>query len=106
MEVIITDFNFEGYYAPLFQGIFSFVIGLILAPFSLGLFIYIFLYFLLELMYAYRRGFWYTPFEIGVRFSIFLLGLLGFVIGRMLSGDHNPWRVHYDDWDFKDFSSL
>jgi len=106
-HVLITkDFDFDGYYSPFFQATFGFALGLILAPFSVGLFIFIVLYFVFELFYAYRRGFWYTPAEILVRFSIFLIGLLGFITGRLLSGDDNPWRVHYDTWDLSDFSTL
>lgn len=94
-------FNDEGYYTVLFQIVLAVVIGMLLAPFSLGLFIYIFFYLLFELLYAYRRGFRYTPEELIARLAIFLWGLVGFLFVRFAIGDHQPIRHHYDQWDYQ-----
>jgi len=93
-------FNNQGYYTVLFQIVLTVVLGIILSIFSVGLFIYIFFYFLFELMYANRRGFRYTPDEAITRLSIFLWGLVGFLFGRYAIGDGNPFRSHYDVWDY------
>jgi len=93
-------FNEDGYYTVFFQIFLGFVLGLILAPFSLGLFIFIIVYFFFELLYAYRRGFKYTPWELMTRFSIFLWALLGFLFARFAIGDKHPFHHHYDIWEF------
>lgn len=89
----------EGYYDPLFQIFLSIVIGMILAPFSLGLFFFIVIYVICELYYAFLRGFRYTPEEMAYRSLVFFAGFLGFLFGRAFSGDDNPFRIHYDEWD-------
>ena len=90
----------EGYYHPLFQICLGIALGLILAPFSLGLFIFIFIYIICEIYYAYIRGFKYTPDEMAYRALAFFLGFLAFLFGRYFSGDVDPIRMHYDEWDF------
>ena len=87
------------YYNPLFQIALSISLGLLLAPFSLGLFIYIFVYIISELYYAYLRGFKYTPDEMAYRSLAFFIGFLAFLFGRYASGDIDPFRMHYDEWD-------
>lgn len=93
-------FNDDGYYSILFQIVLAVVIGILLAPFSVGLFIFIFFYLLFELFYAYRRGFRYTPEEMIIRLSIFLWGLVGFLFARYAIGDSQPFRHHYDEWNY------
>ena len=88
------------YYTVFFQVLLTFIIGLILAPFSVGLFIYLVFYFIFELYYANKRGFKYTIEEMWTRLAIFLWGLVGFLFGRWAIGDLNPLRHHYDKWDF------
>ena len=89
----------EGYYDPLFQIFFSVVVGMILAPFSLGLFLFLAVYLIFELYYAYIRGFKYTPDEMAYRALVFFVGFLGFLFGRYFSGDPDPFRMHYDEWE-------
>lgn len=94
-------FNEDGYYTVIFQIVLTVVLGILLAPFSVGLFIFIVFYLLFELFYAYRRGFRYTPEELLTRLAIFLWGLIGFLFGRFAIGDHQPIRHHYDEWNYK-----
>ena len=89
----------EGYYHPLFQISLSIAMGLLLSPFSWGLFVFIFVFIIFELYYAYLRGFRYTPDEMSYRALSFFLGLLAFLFGRYYSGDDDPLRQHYDNWD-------
>jgi len=91
--------DLSDYYNPLFQISLSIALGLALAPFSLGLFIYIFVYIISELYYAYLRGFKYTPDEMVYRALVFFVGFLAFLFGRYCSGDSDPFRMHYDEWD-------
>ena len=92
------DEFFSGYYSPLFQIIVSVVLGIIFSPFSLGFLIFLAVYIIMELWYAQLRGFRYTPAEISMRFLVFLMGLLGFLYGRITIGDLNAARHHYDEW--------
>jgi len=95
-----TYFNDYGYYSVLFQFVLAVVFALILAPFSVGLFIYIVFYFIFELLYANYRGFRYSITEVLLRFAIFLSGLVAFIFARWAIGDDNPIRHHYDKWEF------
>ena len=90
--------SWDGYYHPVIQILAAVAIGMVFAPFSLGLFLYIIIYLLFEIYYAYLRGFRYTPEEMLLRLLIFIMGLLGFLFGRAFSGDDNPIRFHYDEW--------
>jgi hypothetical protein len=90
----------DGYYAPLFQIFLGMAMGFIFAPFSLGLFIFLVVYLLLELWYALVFGFKYSAEQLSYRILAFVLALLAFFAGRILSGDGNPGRFHYDSWDF------
>lgn len=90
----------DGYHTVLFQVALGFALGLILAPFSVGLLIFLVFYFIFELFYLYRVGFRYTLQDLIARFAIFLYALLGFLFGRWASGDNNPFRMHYDSWDY------
>src|SRR5437762_11546959 len=85
------------YYDPIFQLFLAVALGLLFGPFSLGLFFFIVIYLIMEIWYAYLRGFKYTPMEMLVRFLIFLIGLLAFLAAKYLSGDFDPVRFHYDE---------
>lgn len=91
-------FDTDGYYTILFQILITFIMGIIFSPFSMGFFLFIVVYLLFELFYAYRRGFKYDGYEALARVSIFLWGLLGFLFGRWALGDNDPLRFHYDTW--------
>ena len=91
-------FNNEGYYTIMFQIFLVFFIGMVLAPFSLGFLLFVIIYFLTELIYAYRRGFKYDNDEAIGRIAIFGWGVLGFIVGRWAIKDTNPFRHHYDEW--------
>lgn len=93
------DGFFDFYYNPIFQIISAFVIGFLFAPLSIGFFIFIMFYLLSELFFAIKFGFKYTQDTVILRFSVFLYGVFGFVLGRMLVGDYDPCRHHYDEWD-------
>lgn len=89
----------DGYYSPLFQIFAGIALGMALAPFSLGLFLFIVIYLLFELYYAFLFGFKYSADQLAYRLLAFALGLLGFFFGRIFSGDLDPLRFHYDEWD-------
>jgi len=93
-------FNTDGYYTILFQVIFAFVIGFIFSIFSLGFFLFILVWLITVFLYGYRFGWKTSIYNVFAIFSIFLYGLVGFVIGRSLIGDCNPFRHTYDEWSF------
>ena len=79
--------------AVLFQFIFYFAIGLILAPFSFGFVIVLIFIILYEIWYANSVGTdKYYGFERGALIGVFVLG---FVIGRIIIGDDDPIRKYY-----------
>ena len=82
----------------LFQFLFTFIIAFILSAISLGFFFFIFIYFILEVFHFYRYG-RADPYYVLLRFSIFLFGVFGFVLGRiLLMNDHNPFRHSFHEW--------
>lgn len=72
---------------PMFQVIISLVFGILLSPWSSGLFflvIFIIAYEILYYIFTKGNPLYYNVF---VRTSVILASILGFIIGRTLSGD-------------------
>jgi len=67
--------------------ILSFMIGVIFSPWSRGLLYYLIFTFILE-AYHYTTDILWCPLH---RVGLFLSGLLGFIVGRLLVGYHYPF---------------
>ena len=84
---------------PLFKLIFSFVIGLFLAPWSNGLKTYIIFLVILEIIHIYNHDFIKKDSkELMLRLAIISSGFMGFLIGRILIDDRMPLRPKYDSY--------
>jgi hypothetical protein len=87
------------WYHPIITMIIVFIISFILSYFSLGFFFFLIIYILSEFTFAYKLGFMYTLDILIIRSSIFLVGLFGFITGRLyLNNDINPFRHSYHDF--------
>ena len=90
-EIISDDY--------LFSFLVTFVIAFFLSFISLGFFFFLFIFLLIELYYAYSRKYILTPDYMLLRFSIFLFGVFGFILGRiLLVGDDKPFRHSFHEW--------
>jgi hypothetical protein len=88
----------NGYFSVPFQIIYSFVIGLVLSPFSFGFIFFILSSGINEFWYAYRISGKYNNYHLFYRFGIFCVGLLGFLVGRtIICKDRYPFRGIYDE---------
>lgn len=91
-----TPLGRYGYGSVVFMIVFTFVISLIFGSFSLG-----FAYFLLFwgawiFAYALLVNFQFPFYRLFYSFAIFMVGVLGFIIGRLIVGDNNPFKGYYD----------
>lgn len=87
------------WYHPVIQIIFTFILAFLLSPLSLGFFFFLLIYLIFEIIFAMRIGFKYDNYVVTIRFSIFLAGLFGFVVGRtFLMGDDSPFRHSFHEW--------
>ncbi len=97
-------------YPILFQLILSFVVGLILAPFSQGLLLWLVYVFVFEAIYIYQTNLHYCTQSTAVRLGVLCAGLFGFILGRTLVGDPQPLRGSYkydkinDDSEIDDYT--
>lgn len=92
-----TPLGRYGYGSMVFMIVFTFVISVIFAPLSYG-----FLYFILfwaawVFIYSVMVNFQYPTLRIFYVVGIFAVGLLGFIIGRVLLGKESVFGKHFED---------
>ena len=91
--------NLGWWYHPVIQIIFTFILAFVLSPISLGFFFFLLIYLVFEIIFAMRIGFKYDNCVIVGRFSIFLAGIFGFIVGRtFLMEDGDPFRHSFHEW--------
>ena len=88
-----------GYGAVLFYIVFSFVIGLIFAPFSWGFSFFLFVWLLWFIAYSMIVQWQYPNWRLLTVIGVFCAGLTGFIIGRFLIDDHKPFKLFFDRHD-------
>ena len=92
-----TPMGCYGYGSLLFLVVFTIVISIIFACFSFG-FIYFLLFWLLYIVaYSLLTEWTYPTWRIASIAGLFFCGLFGFIIGRLLIGDHDIFDSFYDD---------
>lgn len=92
-----TPLGRYGYGSVLFWIVFTFVLGIIFAAFSWG-FAYFLLFWILWLIYySMLINFQYPVWRLFTIIGIFCTGLIGFLLGRFLVGDEDPFRPYYED---------
>ena len=92
-----TPMGRYGYGSVLFLIVFTFVIGLIFAPFSFGFIFFLVFWIVWAILYSLLIQFKYPIWRLLTVVGIFFTGLLGFIIGRLLVGDKHPFKCTYDD---------
>ena len=92
-----TPLGRYGYGSVVFQIIVTFVIGLVFAPFSYGFIYFLLFWFFWVLLYSLTVNFQFPMWRVFTLFGIFMVGVLGFIIGRIMIGDENILKWKYDD---------
>ncbi len=85
-----------GYGSVLFFIVFTFVIGLIFAPFSFGFFYFLVFWVIWFIAYSFLIKWQYRNWRLLTIIGIFCAGLTGFVLGRFIIGDDKPFRPWND----------
>ncbi len=70
----------------------TFMIGILLSPWSAGVLFFLLFAVAAELYYYYRYRntiYW----DHGIRLGLFCAGFLGWLMGREISGDHEPMKT-------------
>lgn len=92
-----TPIGRYGYGSVLFWIVFTLVIGIIFAAFSFG-FIYFILFWVVWFIgYSMLVDFDYPIWRMFTLMGVFFTGLTGFLVGRYLVGDLDPFRSTFDD---------
>ena len=86
-----------GYGSVLFWIVFTLVIGIIFAAFSIGFRYFLAFWIIWFIGYSMLVDFNYPIWRMFTLMGVFFTGLTGFLIGRYLVGDSDPFRCTFDD---------
>nr|QBK90185.1 MAG: hypothetical protein LCPAC102_00980 [Pithovirus LCPAC102] len=86
-----------GYGSVLFYIVFTFVLGFIFAPFSHGFLYFSFFWVIWFIGYSFLVHWKYPNWRLLTLAGVFSAGLTGFILGRFIIGDPNPFRITHDD---------
>jgi len=92
-----TPLGRYGYGSVLFWIVFTFVFGLLFACFSYGFLWFIVFWILYAILYSLAVDFKYPIWRLFTIMGLFFAGLTGFLLGRYLIGDPDPFKSFYSD---------